>query len=201
MDWSGTRQEIEATKQRFPRDVHFFEIIDREVIAKRQKALLIFGGNHLYRHWWNPFANGSTPPNLIDLLEQKARGAVLVVMVHAFVERDVDLESRLKAWKAPAMAKLEGTSCGNRPEHPAIRLRSRTIQASYGGMAHRHDEIPPKRGAKADESLRSSQLISSSRSLPHLSIRPEDQTVDAHGCSRRTVSAETRADSGRRSNC
>ena len=32
-----------------------------------------------------------------------------VIMTHAFVERDADLENRLKAWKAPAMARLEGT--------------------------------------------------------------------------------------------
>jgi hypothetical protein len=121
VDWSGTRQEIEATKQRFPRDLHFFQIIDREVIAKRQKALLVFGCTHLYRHWWNPFANGSTPPNLIDLLDQKVRGSVFVIMMHAFVERDVDLESRLKAWKAPAMARLEGTWLGLRSTEPLMQ--------------------------------------------------------------------------------
>lgn len=121
VDWSGTRQEIEATKQRFPRDLHFFQIIDREVIGTRQKALLIFGGAHLYRHWWNPFASGSTPPNLIDLLDQKARGSVFVIMMHAFVERDADLESRLKAWKAPAMARLEGTWLGLRSTDPLMQ--------------------------------------------------------------------------------
>jgi hypothetical protein len=121
VDWSGTRQEIEVTKQRFPRDLHFFQIIDREVIGKRQKALLIFGGGHLYRHWWNPFATGSTPPNLIDLLDQKARGSVFVIMMHTFVERDADLESRLKAWKAPAMARLEGTWLGLRSTDPLMQ--------------------------------------------------------------------------------
>jgi len=30
---------------------------------------------------------------------------VFVIMMHAFVERDVDLESRLKAWKAPGDGK------------------------------------------------------------------------------------------------
>jgi hypothetical protein len=121
VDWSGTRQEIEATKQRFPRDAHFFQIIDREVISKHQKALLIFGGAHLYRHWWNPFANGPTAPNLIDLLEQKTRGSVFVIMVHAFVERDGELESRLRAWKGPAMARLEGTWLGLKSTEPLMQ--------------------------------------------------------------------------------
>jgi len=121
VDWSGTRQEIEATKQRFPRDLYFFQTIDREVLAKHRKALLIFGGDHLYRHWWNPFANGSTPPNLIDLLDQKARGSVFVIMTHAFVDRNAALETRLKVWKAPAMARLEGTWLGQRSTEPLMQ--------------------------------------------------------------------------------
>lgn len=122
IDWNATRQEIEATKQRYPRDAHFFSVIDREVLAPNRKALLIFGGGHLYRHWWNPFATGPTPPNLIDLLEQKARGSVFVIMVHAFVERDAELESRFKQWKAPAMAQLSGTWLGLRSTDPLMQI-------------------------------------------------------------------------------
>ena len=121
VDWSATRQEIEATRQRFPRDVHFFQIVEREVLAKHQKAMLIFGGAHLYRHWWNPFATGPTPPNLIDLLGQKAPGSVFVIMVHAFVERDAQLETRLKAWKAPAIVRLTGTWLGLRSTEPLLQ--------------------------------------------------------------------------------
>jgi hypothetical protein len=122
IDWNATRQEIEAAKQRYPRDAHFFSVIDREVLAPNRKALLIFGGGHLYRHWWNPFATGPTPLNLIDLLEQKARGSVFVIMVHAFVERDAELESRLKPWKAPAMAQLSGTWLGLRSTDPLMQI-------------------------------------------------------------------------------
>jgi hypothetical protein len=121
VDWNESRQNIEATKQRYPRDAHFFQVIDREVISQNRKALLIFGGAHLYRHWWNPFATGSTTPNLIDLLDQKIRGLVYVIMVHAFLERDSDFEGRLKAWKPPAMAELNGTWLGLTSTDPLMQ--------------------------------------------------------------------------------
>ena len=46
---------------------------------------------------------------------------MFVIMMHGFVERDVDLESRLKAWKAPAMARLEGTWLGLRSTEPLMQ--------------------------------------------------------------------------------
>jgi len=121
VDWSASRQDIEATKQRHPRDTHFFQVIDREVIGPARKALLLFGGAHLYRHWWNPFATGPTSPNLIDLLDQKARGSVFVIMVHAFVERNAGVESRLKAWKAPVIAELSGNWLGLTSTDPLMQ--------------------------------------------------------------------------------
>jgi hypothetical protein len=100
-------------------------IVQWERLIKSRLSVVEWA-NALYQDsvdWWNPFANGSTSPNLIDLLDQKARGSVFVIMMHAFVERDVDLESRLKAWKAPAMARLEGTWLG-------LRSTERLMQTS-----------------------------------------------------------------------
>lgn len=77
-------------------------VIQREVIAKRVKALLIFGGAHLYRHCWDPFSGAAAPQNLIDFLDQRAPGAVFVVMVHVFLERDAGLEQRLASWPTRA---------------------------------------------------------------------------------------------------
>jgi hypothetical protein len=112
IDWGATREDIDATNRKYPRDEHFFQVIDREVIGKNRKALLIVGGAHLYRHWWNPFATGPTSPNLIDLLDQKAKGSVFVIMVHTFLERNANLEGRLKGWNAPIMTDLSGTWLG-----------------------------------------------------------------------------------------
>ena len=121
IEWTATRQEIEATRQRYPRDAHFFQVIDRELLGPKRKALVIFGGGHLYRHWWNPFATAPTAPNLIDLLEQRTRGSTFVIMVHAFVERDAELESRLRRWKPPAMALLKDTWLGLTSTDPLLQ--------------------------------------------------------------------------------
>ena len=53
----------------------------------------------------------------------RPRGNVFVIMMHAFVERDVDLESRLKAWKAAAMARVKRTWLGLRSTEPLIKLQ------------------------------------------------------------------------------
>jgi hypothetical protein len=122
VDWAQPAEAIAATKARFPRDEHFHHIIEREVLAPRRKALLIFGGGHLYRHWWNPFAENRAPRNLIDLLEQRAPGSIFVIMVHAFVERPAALEQRLAAWRPPTLARLKGTWLGETSTDPVMQV-------------------------------------------------------------------------------
>jgi hypothetical protein len=50
VDWSGTRQEIEVTKQRFPRDLHFFQITPRRGVDMCPRR-----APHSHTRWrWSP---------------------------------------------------------------------------------------------------------------------------------------------------
>ena len=110
---------MEAVKASATRDAHFYKIIQREVLAMQSNALLLFGGGHLYRHWWNPFVDSrSAPRNLIDLLEDGSR--VFVVMVHAFLEPDVELERKLLGWKRPSLAILRDNWLGDKKTEPLL---------------------------------------------------------------------------------
>jgi hypothetical protein len=57
VNWNKSKEEIVAVKEQYPRDKHFAAIVAKEVMAKNRKALLLIGGNHIYRHSWNPYAS------------------------------------------------------------------------------------------------------------------------------------------------
>jgi hypothetical protein len=121
VDWAKPVADIEAVKAASTRDTHFHQVIQREVLARGTNALLLFGGGHLYRHWWNPFLNGrDVPLNLIDLLEGSPGSRVFVVMVHAFLEPDAELERRLRNWNRPSLASLKGTWLGDKETEPLL---------------------------------------------------------------------------------
>ena len=121
VDWSKAPDVIKETKARHPRDEHFHQVIEREVLSQSRKALLLFGGGHLYRHWWNPFSDDRRPQNLIDFLEQGGRAQVFVVMVHAYVERHASLEKRVAAWPKPSLVQLKGTWLGETSTEPVMQ--------------------------------------------------------------------------------
>ena len=121
VDWSKTPAELTETKARYPRDEHFDQVIEREVLSQGRKALLLFGGGHLYRHWWNPFSDDRRPQNLIDFLEQGGRTSVFVIMVHVFVERHASLEERVAAWPRPSLVQLKGTWLGKASTDPVMQ--------------------------------------------------------------------------------
>ena len=111
VDWTRSLQEIEAVKKQNPRDEHFARVVEKEVFAKGRKALIIIGGAHVYRHSWNPYC-GDEPGSVIELLDQQHPKAVFVVMVHAFLTRNADLEARLASWPKPAFALIKDTWLG-----------------------------------------------------------------------------------------
>lgn len=129
VDWSKPVAEIEAVKTATSRDLHFHKVIQREVLASGSNALLLFGGAHLYRHWWNPFVNArGAPLNLIDLLEASSGPRVYVVMVHAFLEPDADLDRKLRDWNRPSFASLKDTWLGKWKTEP---LLSDTVERGF----------------------------------------------------------------------
>jgi len=111
VDWSKSIQEMEAVKKQSTRDEYFAKVVEKEVFAKSRRALIVMGAGHLYRHSWNPYCN-EEPGSVIELLDQHHPKAVFVIMVHAFLIRNAELEARLAQWPKPAIALLRKTWLG-----------------------------------------------------------------------------------------
>lgn len=111
LDWSKSAKEINAVQQQYPRDDHFAAVVEKEVFAKRRKALLIMGMAHLLRHSWNPYS-GDDSEKVTEMIELHHPGKVFVIMAHVFLDRHPNLEARLATWPKPSFAVLKNTWLG-----------------------------------------------------------------------------------------
>ena len=108
IDWEA----VKATGEhgRWDRDGHPAEIIQREVIAKGRRALVLYGDLHFVRK--NPMANAVNDQarSLVTLLE--AAGAK-VFTIHPETHVDLDaLQPGVASWPKPSLALLRGTTLG-----------------------------------------------------------------------------------------
>ncbi len=127
VDWSKSRDEIADIKRRHPRDRHFAEVVIKEVLSKNRKALVLMGGNHLYRYSWNPYSD-QQPETVVDLLDRYRPKTVFVVMMHAFESRNAELEARLAGWPRPSLVVLKNTWLGMIETE---RLMSQTVTRGF----------------------------------------------------------------------
>jgi hypothetical protein len=127
LDWANLHRREEWERVGETRDEHALEVIEREVLARKRRALLIFGSGHVTRD--KAFdAYGPKPnrkPTLAELLEARHPGATLLIWSHmpGWLTREVD--SRLSSWPKPALALLQGTwlgatSVGERSRSPKL---------------------------------------------------------------------------------
>lgn len=111
IDWSKVKDRKDIFFWGSQRDSHFAEVVEKQVLSKGRKALLIAGGYHLFH---NP---APTPSdffdNVVSLLERHHPGQVLVIMTHrGFGPRNGELEPRLSSWPNPGMALIRDTWLG-----------------------------------------------------------------------------------------
>jgi uncharacterized iron-regulated protein len=108
IDWYAAKSSDDLTPF-LARDDHFASVIEKEVLGKGRKALLIAGVFHLYRCC--PAA--SAPINVTVQIDKLRPGAVFVVMPHhGFDERSDELEARLSSWPKPGIAHVKNTWLG-----------------------------------------------------------------------------------------
>lgn len=121
VDWSAIRTREDARAVREGRDEHFASVVERMVIERGQRALLLAGTYHLFRvtaldvavrqPGWNPPAHR----NITQLLEQHHPGTTYVVMPHPGepdAETLVQVEARLASWPSPGLAAIGETWLG-----------------------------------------------------------------------------------------
>jgi len=109
VDWSAIHAPSDPAS-REDRDEHFARVVEREVLDRGGRALIVAGGFHLVRA--APFAD-ITAPNLVQRLDRRA--PVYVIAAHFGVHPgyEAELEERLAMWPCPGIADVHGTWLGS----------------------------------------------------------------------------------------
>lgn len=95
------------------RDVHAADLITREVIAKKRRALLVFGEGHLWRR--NPRTNfgvDDLPGPFVGILSRTVGQRVFTISSAPVDIVDLATLLDVHAWPAPSLALLRGTTLG-----------------------------------------------------------------------------------------
>jgi hypothetical protein len=102
IDWSKIHTKTDWLPILRQRDTHTAALIEREILARNKKALVIFGGTHFFAS-----PGGGSLGNLGPLIQQAHPGAIFVVSPYAgFNEKacSVRFEDALHNWPLPALA-------------------------------------------------------------------------------------------------
>lgn len=126
LDWTAIQRREEWERVAATRDQHAAEIVEREVLGNKHRALLIFGSGHLTRD----SAFGTSPDrqrthNVAEILAERHPGAMLLIWSHTPGWMTSQLDSRLASWPKPSLALLNGTwlgasSVGPRGQSPTL---------------------------------------------------------------------------------
>ena len=78
VDWSLVKT-VEDFKRLEDRDVFFADVVEREVLAKKRRALLISGSLHALRQMPKEEGTGFEEPNAVQIIERKHPGTLFTV--------------------------------------------------------------------------------------------------------------------------
>jgi hypothetical protein len=102
------------------RNVFYADVVEREVLAKGRRALLISGGGHLMRlapARRRDFPDGG--PSATAYLEHRHPGVIFVIGVDDPTGPRPDRERTRLGWPRPSIARLDGTELGSAKERDA----------------------------------------------------------------------------------
>jgi hypothetical protein len=112
IDWSTVRSGDDLVEWGLKRDVHAADVITREVIAKKRRALLVFGEGHLWRQ--NPRTNfqvDDLPGSFAGILT-RAGHAIYSISTAPVDIMDVSKLTDVSRWPVPSLVRLPGTTLG-----------------------------------------------------------------------------------------
>jgi hypothetical protein len=115
IDWAKIRRPEDMRPFLTRRDSDFAGVVEREVLSRHRKALLVIGAAHVLHHpiTWR---NDPTPPapTVTMILEATHPHAVFVIMPHdGYGTRRSEFEARLAGWTKPSLVRLHGTWLGD----------------------------------------------------------------------------------------
>lgn len=107
LDWGAVTGPADEDMNDW-RDAHFAYVIEREVMRKRERALILIGGAHISR-------NVTFPNSLIHLLDSRFPGQTWVAGVLDLERTEPETSRRLRAITTPAGASVRNTWLGKLP--------------------------------------------------------------------------------------
>ncbi|GCE31831.1 hypothetical protein KDA_73150 [Dictyobacter alpinus] len=118
IDWSKVERKDDWGRLALRRDEHYAGVVEREVLQKGHKALLIAGTNHLLRGIrgeGDPAQAPDTAPiNVTTRLEAAHPGSVFVIDVLIPIPEDQSAQGKaLLSWPKPGFVRLAGTWLGS----------------------------------------------------------------------------------------
>jgi len=113
LDWVNIRRQ-DWERIAGTRDQHAAALVEREVLAKRRRALLIFGSGHVTRDTaFDAYgAVRDRKPNVAELLASHHPESIFLIWAHMAGWMTSALDPRLTNWTIPAVALLKGTWLG-----------------------------------------------------------------------------------------
>ena len=111
IDWTEVKTAPDHFKWLRMRDTHGAELIQREVLAKKRKALLIFGAMHLQRKNisanYEPLDGAETVVSIVD----RAGSKIFTIRTPTEAEPQ-SLQADMASWPVPSLVLLRGTRLG-----------------------------------------------------------------------------------------
>jgi hypothetical protein len=112
IDWAQIRTPQDHFAWLRTRDTHCADLIQREVLAKRRRALLLYGGMHLQRRHisanYEPIDDADT---VISILDRAGSARIFTVATPATMDLRT-LQTTVASWPVPSLAMLRGTQLG-----------------------------------------------------------------------------------------
>jgi hypothetical protein len=104
IDWDQVKS-LEDVIRLVHRDQSIASVMEKEVLSKHRKALMLFGTMHLMH---------STPGSAVSLYEKKYPNLTFVISELGIFDTDLPslYDSKFVNWQIPALARVKGTSLG-----------------------------------------------------------------------------------------
>jgi hypothetical protein len=118
IDWKQIKQSTDILPYLRTREQSYAGVVEREVIARHHRALLIMGAFHLLRHF------DLVPARKQFDIEQQLRNVgskpYLVVTGTSTIGKPGDVDHRFDSWPAPSFVALAGNWVGELPAVPIV---------------------------------------------------------------------------------
>ena len=121
VDWQTGQRDPTVWSEINARDAHYAKVVERQILARGKRALLIAGAGHFAR------ISDAKPHegNIVQRLELSYPGTIFTVVPHVIFDETLavyqdkisELEKRLASWPIPALATIHGAWLGELDAH------------------------------------------------------------------------------------